>query len=364
MSAPNLDAVTDQAIQAYREHADALIAHVDGQLFEHPRIAAYLGGNPRELLRANHRNHHQFLCNVLTLRDGELLAQVVPWVYRAYHGQGISLDYFPTELEAWIAALEALLEPRIVDELRPLYSWMIEAHDHHCSLAGKPGPPPAVPESWLEAERRFRNHLVAGRAQEASALIQEQSESGTAVKDVYLHIIQPAMVEIGLMWERGEISVAHEHMATSIVQRVLSSCYQRIGLSSGERGRAVVAAAPREMHEIGARMFADLLEEDCWEVFYLGADTPPEELRRFVREVRPNLLGLSVCLPFNLQQGAATIAAVRADGATARCRILVGGQAFAGSTDRWRRVGADGYADDAAAGVAWARREADPGVAP
>jgi methanogenic corrinoid protein MtbC1 len=47
---------------------------------------------------------------------------------------------------------------------------------------------------------------------------------------------------------------------------------------SQAKGKAVITAAPNEFYEIGAWMISDILEFDGWEVRYLGANTPVNDL--------------------------------------------------------------------------------------
>ena len=85
-------------------------------------------------------------------------------------------------------------------------------------------------------------------------------------------MLAPALIEVGVRWEAGDVTVAQEHLATSTVraamQRLLADARADV------RGVAVLACAPGEQHEIGLLMLAVLLRADGWQVAYLGADTP------------------------------------------------------------------------------------------
>src|SRR5918992_1583630 len=105
-------------------------------------------------------------------------------------------------------------------------------------------------------------------------------------------VVLPYLHELGARWERGEISVAHEHFATNVVRRRL------LRLSEGwERGSgpvAVLACAPGEEHDIGLLCFGlSLYSYHGWRVKYLGADTPLPDLVRAARFIRPDLVGVS-----------------------------------------------------------------------
>jgi methanogenic corrinoid protein MtbC1 len=81
-----------------------------------------------------------------------------------------------------------------------------------------------------------------------------------------------------------------------------------------------------EYHQLGGRMIADFCELRGWRGHFLGANTPLPDLLTLIGERRPNLLGLSLSIYFNLP------ALLRAlDAVTGRypdLPVLVGGQAF------------------------------------
>lgn len=60
------------------------------------------------------------------------------------------------------------------------------------------------------------------------------------------------MYEIGLLWEKGLISVAQEHLATSIVMRIMSYLYMDFILVENTKGKAIITASANEYHEIRA----------------------------------------------------------------------------------------------------------------
>ncbi|HVU76409.1 MAG TPA: MerR family transcriptional regulator [Gaiellaceae bacterium] len=88
-------------------------------------------------------------------------------------------------------------------------------------------------------------------------------------------VLAPALVEIGERWARGALTVAQEHLASSMVRSAL----QRLlaDRRGAVRGTAVLACAPGEQHEIGLMMFAVLLRADGWEVAYLGPEAPVDD---------------------------------------------------------------------------------------
>ena len=62
----------------------------------------------------------------------------------------------------------------------------------------------------------YLSALLAGEREAAVEAALQPVVAGADVLDVHLHVLQPALHLIGRHWERGEITVAAEHLATTI----------------------------------------------------------------------------------------------------------------------------------------------------
>jgi methanogenic corrinoid protein MtbC1 len=164
---------------------------------------------------------------------------------------------------------------------------------------------------------------------------------------VYLQILQPAMYEVGRLWEANQVTVAQEHTATAITQSVMAQLASSV-FAGAPLGRHMVAVCiGSERHEVGIRMVADVFRQGGWEVAYLGLNVPQAEVLRTLAERRADLLAVSVTLGSHLPQARELIAAVRATPALARCRIAVGGQPLNCTPELYLDLGADFTARDA-----------------
>jgi MerR family transcriptional regulator, light-induced transcriptional regulator len=105
-------------------------------------------------------------------------------------------------------------------------------------------------------------------------------------------VLQPLLEEIGSRWERGELTVAEEHLVSEAVRSRLGHLLADAG--GGVRGTAVLACAPGEEHELGLMMLAIALRRDGWKVVYLGADTPFDAALALAARVDARLVGISL----------------------------------------------------------------------
>jgi len=170
--------------------------------------------------------------------------------------------------------------------------------------------------------------------------------SAESLSDFYVNVIAPCLYEVGRLWEEGEISAAQEHLATAIVSRVMSVMYGPFVLGNRTKGKAVMITAPGEEHDLGARMTADLLEMDGWQVDYLDAQSPIIDSLKLLRENQPYLLGIAITMPFNIEPVRRLIEKIKKDYRLQSIKVMVGGQAAAFSPQLWQKIGADGYCVD------------------
>jgi methanogenic corrinoid protein MtbC1 len=177
-----------------------------------------------------------------------------------------------------------------------------------------------------ERYRRYEAALLDFDRRTCSELVHDAFEDPDSIPRIYEQLLKPALYRVGELWERNEISVAAEHVATGITEGVMNELYPQ--LLGGERVRrsVVIAAVEGELHQVGAKMVADAFELRGWDATFVGASTPIPELVRIVREREPDVVGLSLSIYFHIPALDREIRALREAGFDGP--ILVGGQAF------------------------------------
>jgi methanogenic corrinoid protein MtbC1 len=216
----------------------------------------------------------------------------------------------------------------------------------------------AAPDAG-EVHAAYLAAIRDGDRRRAFRVVDGAQEAGLALERVYMDVLQPALREIGRLWQENAITVADEHLATAITQAAMARAYERsVGLAEETGPTLLAACADTERHEVGLRMLCDLLECEGWRTTYLGATVPVGALAAMVRRRRPDVVALSATLPPHLPRLRAMVQAVReAAGAAAPADagvaplVLVGGRPFLADPALAARLGADLTASDAATAV-------------
>jgi methanogenic corrinoid protein MtbC1 len=165
--------------------------------------------------------------------------------------------------------------------------------------------------------------------------------------DVGISVIQPAMYEIGFLWQRNRITVAQEHMATAITQNVMARLFAEAEFAEPLNRKAIFACVPGNHHSLGLRMVSDAFEVTGWNVQFLGADVPRQDLITQVDHWRPELVGLSISLPGHIKMAREIIQKLRAELGSQCPALLIGGLAANQAEGLWRAVDADIWAANA-----------------
>jgi methanogenic corrinoid protein MtbC1 len=139
----------------------------------------------------------------------------------------------------------------------------------------------------------FLDALVARDSARARRAIEAALAAAVTIPDVYVEVMQPALYEVGHRWALGDLNVAQEHYATVVAQSLLELLSARVELPPKDGRLAVLAGTPEEQHALGARMVADFLQADGWEVLQLGAGPPARDIVELVDLERPDLVALS-----------------------------------------------------------------------
>ncbi|MFW6335173.1 MAG: cobalamin B12-binding domain-containing protein [Desulfosalsimonas sp.] len=344
----DLPEIPERTSQLYKNSLGQLVERVNSLMASRPDITLLTGGSPASVMFDNHKNHALFMSAVFSLDAWCLLARVLPWVYRAYKGRGFDYAYFPAHLQAWRTALYELLPPPDAEPLIHVYEWIESRHEKIIRLSGEnvleaPEPEPR----WEETCGDFLKALLSADSRACAQLAADSVDSAADLAGFYLNVIQPSMYEVGRKWEEGEISVAAEHLASALVNRVMSMHYLELIKEPPKiKGRAAVTASANEFHEIGATMVANVLEADGWEVEYLGANTPMDDFPDFVASGGFDIVLISVTMSFNLESVKEAILRIREISDTDSPPVLVGGLLFNQCPEMSEKIGASGYAAD------------------
>ncbi len=300
--------------------------------------------NELDFLRESIYFHIQFLNEALELDSQSIFIDYIEWAEEIYKRFKVSPEILLKSLEC---VCEAIMELYGEDSYKKAKEFV------DISLMHVKNPIIYQPllDSFLQKywEKYIELVLNADR-QGAYELIEELIKKGIDLKAIYLSLLAPALVQVGYMWQKGDITVAQEHYFTASTQLIMTRLFSEIlKLKRNQKsfGKPIVGAcAPGELHEIGLRMICDLLELEGYDTYFLGASVPAKDLREFLSQKSPIALLLSASMSYNISSLKIVIDQIRNDERIKNIRVIVGGRPFKVDSTLWERVGADYYTDN------------------
>ncbi|WP_461205483.1 cobalamin B12-binding domain-containing protein [Clostridium sp. DL1XJH146] len=339
------EVVSYTSAKNYEENLDYMTRKVNEIMFQKNQANNLINFNLLSVMYDNHINHGKFMANVFLLNDYKLLENSLEWVISSYISRGFSREYFKVVLDVWTQVISDTLDIDSFNEINKVYQWIIHFNkDFEIEKALEKNL--NIEELFINDLKKekedFSKLLLQANHMKAIELIKDLIHDKDSLKTIYTEVIKESMYDIGKLWEVGKISVAQEHLATSIVSRIIASIYMDyLILAENIKGKALITAANNEFHELGARMIADLLELDGWDVFYLGANTPNEEVINMLLTEKPYFLAISVTMAFNINNVTDLIKQIKSYEELRYLKILVGGHAFSYNNESSEKLGAD-----------------------
>jgi DNA-binding transcriptional MerR regulator/methylmalonyl-CoA mutase cobalamin-binding subunit len=106
-------------------------------------------------------------------------------------------------------------------------------------------------------------------------------------------LIVPLLSTIGERWKEGSLRIVHEHLASTIIRSFFGA--PRNPALAPRAPRIIVTTPAGQYHELGALMACAVAEEIGWDVVYLGAALPAEEIAAAVKQIGAKAVALSLC---------------------------------------------------------------------
>jgi corrinoid protein of di/trimethylamine methyltransferase len=161
-----------------------------------------------------------------------------------------------------------------------------------------------------------------------------------------------ALKEVGDRFGRGDAFITELIAAAQAMEAgadVLNEEITKRGVSRKAVGRFLIGTVEGDIHSIGKNIVKTMLTSAGFEVFDLGEDVPAGVFVEKVREVSPDILGLSALMTTTMVKQREVIEALEEAGLRDGVKVIVGGSPV---TDDWvEEIGADACGLDAGSAV-------------
>lgn len=201
----------------------------------------------------------------------------------------------------------------------------------------------------------IQENVINGQRAEVGSLVSEALDTNIPPEEILNTGLIAAMKEVGARFEAGEFYVPEMLIAARAMQSglaILKPYLVQSGIES--TAKVVIGTVKGDLHDIGKNLVGMMCEGAGFEVVDLGKDISPEDFVEAVKEYTPNIVGMSALLTTTMRSMESTIKALEEAGLRDKVKVMVGGAPV--TKDFAEKIGADGYASNAAAAAEMATK--------
>jgi len=197
---------------------------------------------------------------------------------------------------------------------------------------------------------KIREAIVRGDIDGARETAREAIKAGVSALKL-VNAMSSGMVEVGKLLESRVYFVAEVLVSAEAMSQALEVLkpYLSVEESKKYRGRVILGTVEGDIHDIGKGIVSTLLQTAGFEVYDLGVDVPAEKFIEKIREINPDILGLSSLLTTSLPEIKKIVEKLKAEGLRDKVKVIVGGAAV--TKEFAEEAGVDVYCLDAVEGV-------------
>ena len=190
--------------------------------------------------------------------------------------------------------------------------------------------------------------IIKGDQNTAVEITKAALEDGTGAESILNEGLIAGMDVIGVRFKKNEVYIPEVLIAARAMKTAMEILEPELVRAGVEPvGKFVIGTVQGDLHDIGKNLVAMMLKGAGFEVIDLGVDVPPEKFIEHARTSGSKLIGMSALLTTTMPGMEKTIKALK--DASIPAKVMIGG---APVTQNYAdKIGADGYAADAATAV-------------
>ncbi len=206
--------------------------------------------------------------------------------------------------------------------------------------------------SKKELIEKLAEAVKEGNIEEAGSLAEESVKSKYDPLEV-LEGVTSALKEVGKSFGRGEMFLTELMFCSEAAKAAMAPLAEEIKAQKKEityAGRVLMGTVAGDIHDIGKSLVTAMLTAAGFEVFDLGVDVSDDTFIEKVKELKPDVLGMSALVSNTMFKFGDVVEALKKAGLRGKVKVIVGG-AFV-DQDWAETCGADAFGADTVDAVA------------
>lgn len=207
-----------------------------------------------------------------------------------------------------------------------------------------------APTEVKELFHKLEWNIIDGEHPDTVGLIDPILDSGVSARTLIAGPMATGIAEVGRRFKMDEYFLPEVMMSAKCMHAALARLKPLIIAEKTENiGTVVVGTVQGDLHDIGKKIVAMMMEAAGFTVVDLGVTVPPEDFIAAIREHKPKIVGFSALLTTTMNMQWETIKRIAAEGLRQDVKVFVGGAPI---SQAWcDKIGADAYGMDALVAV-------------
>jgi 5-methyltetrahydrofolate--homocysteine methyltransferase len=194
--------------------------------------------------------------------------------------------------------------------------------------------------------------IIKGDQKTAVEITKQALSEGTAAKSILDDGLIAGMDVVGARFKKNEIYIPEVLIAARAMKMAMEILEPELVKAGVEPiGKLAIGTVQGDLHDIGKNLVAMMLKGAGFEVVDLGVDVKPEKFVEQAKARGIQLVGMSALLTTTMPGMEKTVKALKDAGLSTK--VIIGGAPV--TQDYADKIGADGYAPDAASAVDMAK---------
>jgi len=192
--------------------------------------------------------------------------------------------------------------------------------------------------------------VIEGEEPEVRKLVQQAVTEGVTPDKVLSEGLIAGMNVVGERMKKHEMFIPEVIRSAKAMNAAMDFLKPLLETEEVNLGpKLVLGTVKGDLHDIGKNLVGMMLKGAGFQVVDLGIGVPAERFVQAVVEQEATVLGMSALLTTTMPEMGNTIEALKAAGIREKVRVIIGGAPV--SSEYANKIGADGYARDAARAV-------------
>jgi len=190
--------------------------------------------------------------------------------------------------------------------------------------------------------------VIKGNQAESVRLTQEALDEKVAPKEVLENGLIAGMGVVGVRFKANQVYIPEVLISARAMKSAMEILEPKLAEAGVQAlGKALIGTVQGDLHDIGKNLVVMMLKGAGFEVEDIGVDVAPDVFVKKIEDSQATIVGLSALLTTTMPAMEKTVQAIRE--AKLDCKIMIGGAPV--TEDYATKIGADGYAADAASAV-------------